>query len=68
MPSDPPRVFVSNDGRGPLRARIVEVLPYGNVRMQRWHKKSPSRLTYFTLPARFLESPSCGWKEKRRAV
>ena len=54
-------VFRSNDGAGPLRARIL-LWARGKVEMERWHQKSPSRRVRYTLSERYFTSPSCGWK------
>lgn len=53
--------FVSNDGKGPMRARILEVTEAG-VAMERWHVNAKRNTAYFVLSLEFLLSPRCGWK------
>lgn len=53
--------WFSNDGAGPLVARITAVVA-GIATMQRWHRKSPARQTRFELPVSYLCSQACGWK------
>lgn len=52
--------YVSNDGRGPDRARIVLIIG-DTVHMERWRdgQKNP---VAFELPRWFLDSPACGWR------
>lgn len=54
-------VYVSNDGNGPLRARILCVSE-GVVKMERWHPNTPDRRDRFELSLDYLTSPKCGWK------
>ena len=58
---DSDKIFVSNNGAGPLAARILCVAD-GVAKMERWNKKRPVNRTRFTLPVWFLSSPQCGWK------
>lgn len=56
--------FLSNDGSGPLRARVLWI-EGGVVRMKRWRGREydkGTRVTYFELPKKFFSSPTCGWK------
>ncbi len=53
--------YRSNNGKGPLMARIVRVV--GDVAtMERWNPSRPRRREQFTLPLAFLSSPHCGWR------
>lgn len=55
-------IYCSDYGSGPMRAKIVASIN-GRLRMYRWMKKSgDARRVYFTLPAAFLSSQSCGWR------
>ena len=61
---DKETIYVSNEGRGPLRARVLDV-NQRRARLERWDKKSPNRRTLFSLPAWFLwEAEACGWRER----
>lgn len=56
-------VYRSNEGRGPLRAKVVTMFSDRRARLYRWNeKKGEARRVYFTLPMSYLESPRCGWK------
>lgn len=52
--------YRSNDGRGPLTARILCV-SFDKVTMERFGPKG-GRRTRFELPLKFFLSPRCGWK------
>lgn len=53
--------YRSNNGKGPMVARIIGVTNE-SVKMERWYEKNPrSRRVSFELPISFLDSPSCGW-------
>jgi hypothetical protein len=53
--------YRSNNGKGPMIARIVGVTET-HLKMERWYEKRPhSRRVPFELPISFLDSPSCGW-------
>lgn len=54
--------FISNNGTGPLIARILAVAD-GKARMERWHRRNPKRTTQFELMIRFLQSTACGWRK-----
>jgi hypothetical protein len=59
---DPDARYRSNDGKGPLLARMVDVTETAFV-MEHWHPRKHSMKTKFELPIWFLlYSPSCGWK------
>jgi hypothetical protein len=53
--------YRSNDGDGPLVARILCATNKA-VTMERWTPKSPRRRTRFELPLKFFTSPRCGWR------
>ena len=55
----------SNDGTGPLRARIVAIYADTSVKLERWHPRTPDRTTPFCLTVNFLRSRVCGWREDR---
>lgn len=59
-------IYISNNGSGPLRARILCATPK-TVTMERWHKNGLVR-TRFTLPASYLLSPNCGWVKQQSAA
>ncbi len=55
--------FISNYGRGPLRARIV-ALDDLSVTLERWNEDStanPPQRTCFALPLSTFHSSVCGW-------
>lgn len=53
--------FRSNNGKGPLIARIVSKTE-DTLTMERWYEKRPHSIrVQFQLPAWFLGSPTCGW-------
>lgn len=55
--------YRSNNGKGPLRARLVAA-DNRTVTLERWDERSKrKRRTVFKLPRRFFVSASCGWKE-----
>lgn len=54
--------YISNDGKGPLVARILCV-SRGVADMERWPLRGGARVR-FTLPVKFLRSTSCGWRKK----
>ena len=60
----PDTLFRSNNGAGPLLARILAVKD-GIVYLERWTEKGKRR-TRFTLTEKFLQSPRCGWKRVER--
>lgn len=53
-------VYRSNEGAGPLKARILCVGD-GYVHMERW-KRSQESAVRFSLPIKFFLSDRCGWK------
>jgi hypothetical protein len=53
--------YISNNGFGPLRARI-ESIADGKVYLVRTKSKKADFKVRFTLPERFFKSSSCGWK------
>lgn len=57
--------FRSNDGTGPLTARILSV-SRGIVRMERW-RNDPKKTVRFELSERFFLSPRCGWRKVNEA-
>lgn len=59
---DPDARYRSNDGKGPLIARMVDVTETDFV-MERWHSGKTARKTKFEIPIWFLlYSPRCGWR------
>jgi hypothetical protein len=52
--------YRSNDGKGPLTARIL-CATTDEVTMERWSNEHGKR-TRFTLPLKFFLSPRCGWR------
>lgn len=52
-------VFVSNNGAGPLRARILCIAD-DVAQMERWPARGGRAFT-FSLPVRYLVSTRCGW-------
>lgn len=56
-------VYRSNEGDGPLRARIVSESPRGTYNMVRWNAKSPNRTTKFSVSADLLDSNRTGWRK-----
>lgn len=60
---DPEARYRSNDGKGPLTARMVDVTEDSFV-MERWSSRTPSRKTKFEIPIWFLlYSPRCEWRK-----
>jgi hypothetical protein len=60
--------WISNNGRGPYRARILCWTDAG-IKMERWLAKTGetrARRERFTLTERFFLSESCGWKKDMR--
>ena len=55
------QVYRSDEGRGKLRAEVVSIASDGRVRLFRMGDGGKGRV-HFTLPGRFFDSPSCGWK------
>lgn len=53
--------YRSNDGAGPLTARILCVTN-DEVLIERWHHRA-SKAKRFRLPLRFFLSPRCGWRK-----
>lgn len=54
--------YRSNDGKGPLVARILCATDT-TVKLERWNEKRPdSRRTTFELPLKFFCSRLCGWR------
>lgn len=56
-------LYRSNNGKGPMLARIVHD-DGQTVIMERWNEKSDPKgrhITSFRLPSQFLDSPQCGW-------
>jgi hypothetical protein len=55
--------YMSNDGRGPLMARIL-CATEKIVTLERWNAKNkrPKHLT-FPLSLKFFTSQRCGWKK-----
>lgn len=56
--------YASNNGRGPLVARIIRESEDGTVAMERWNPRAKhSHRTWFVLDKWFLtQSATCGWK------
>lgn len=57
-------LYRSNNGNGPYLARVLAVVA-GQMLMVRWHRDL--ELTFaegvmFEMPAKFLDSPACGWE------
>lgn len=60
---EPDARYRSNDGKGPLTARMVDVTEENFV-MERWSSRQTSRKTRFEIPIWFLlHSPRCGWRK-----
>lgn len=60
--------FRSNDGRGPLRARVLHD-DGDTVTLERWDERVPgSRRVRFQLKKWFMASASSGWRRVVRAV
>ena len=58
-------LYYSNDGRGPLIARIIRRQTDGTVLMESKHKDA-KHWHSFTINADFLDnSPVCGWKQRK---
>jgi hypothetical protein len=53
--------YLSNDGKGPLTARILCVTQ-DTVKLERWNKSRIRGHVRFELPLKFFVSPRCGWK------
>ena len=56
--------FRSNNGLGPLRARILCIAD-GVVTMERWagdKQERAKKFVRFDLPLSYLKSKSCGWR------
>lgn len=55
--------FRSNDGKGPMVARILAETPK-YLEMELWNERSKNpRRRQFKLSAKFMASPTCGWKK-----
>lgn len=57
--------FYSNNGAGPLTARILSVAD-NRVMMERWVGRTPTprgRPVRFSLSVSFFRSERCGWKK-----
>ncbi len=57
----PDDIYRSNNGHGPLRARILSV-SHGKATMERWNEKG-SRKDRYEISVAYLMSPRCGWKK-----
>ena len=55
--------FLSNNGNGPLEARILSIAN-GVAKMERRNRGGGGLPVRFTLTERFLQSPHCGWRKK----
>lgn len=60
LPFDPDIRFISNRGKGPMKARIVGSTDTDFI-MERWVKGAHGKKTKFQIVAWFLHSPKCGW-------
>lgn len=54
--------YLSNNGRGPMVARLISVRD-GVVSMQRKSNVKATHWVNFTLSEKAFNSPSCGWKK-----
>lgn len=54
-------IYRSNNGKGPLRARILKWQD-GWLTLERWNRRRPERRMKFMLPERFWMSDGCGWR------
>jgi hypothetical protein len=55
--------FMSNNGSGPLMARIL-CIAGGVVRLERWNRKEPSKQrSTGEVSLKYFTSPRCGWKK-----
>jgi hypothetical protein len=53
--------YRSNDGKGPMVARIL-CATATTVKLEQWNEKRPDgRRTRFELPLKFFCSRKCGW-------
>ena len=60
---DPGFCYLSNNGRGPLEAKIVSIaVDDDTVILERRHKNARRNTSVFELSSlRFFLSPKCGW-------
>lgn len=58
-------ILRSNNGCGPLHARVMAIHSDGSVLLQRWNSKtahSRRHVTPFSLPMSYFSRPTCGWR------
>lgn len=64
---DPDFCYRSNNGRGPLEAKVVEIAQdEDRIVLERRHKKARRNTTIFELSLKFFLSPRCGWLRMQR--
>lgn len=63
MEWDSTDIYYSNNGAGPLMARILYATN-DTVHMERWHLTGQARRR-FELPISYFLSPRCGWKLRK---
>ena len=65
---DPEFCYLSNGGKGPLEAKIVEIAQDENrIVLERRHKSARRNTAIFELPLNFFLSPKCGWLRVHRS-
>ena len=59
---DPDFCYRSNNGRGPLEAKVVTIAPdKDTIVLERRHQRARRNTAIFELSLRFFLSPKCGW-------
>lgn len=66
-PNDKDFCYLSNNGKGPLEAKVVEIVQdQDRIVLERRHKNARRNTALFELPLRFFLSPKCGWTRVQR--
>jgi hypothetical protein len=64
---DPEFCYLSNNGKGPLEAKVIEIAQDENrIVLERRHKNARRNTAIFELPLNFFLSPKCGWLRVQR--
>jgi len=59
--------YLSNNGRGPLEAKVIEISQdEDRIILERRHKNAHRNTAIFELPLHFFLSPKCGWLRVQR--
>ena len=65
---DPEFCYLSNGGRGPLEAKIIEIAQdKDRIVLERRHKNARRNTAVFELPLKFFLSSKCGWLRVQRS-